>query len=153
MPIIAAVIIAFAVLAYAGYMIYTMVSASFGAAIGAGAVLLCAVLIIALIIIFTKRYYRVHGKTVDKQRLLEDSLSDGGSIQLIPNDKSGLIKRAQQADLAFIFADILHAQTQGDKIVQLQLRGASEPVRLSFDQATTAELWVKRLQMAAEQKL
>lgn len=153
MPIIAAVIIAFAAASYAGYMIYTMVSASFGPTIGAGAVLLCAVLIIALVFIITKRYYRLHGKTVDKQRVVEDALSDGGSIQLVPTDKSGVIKRAQQTDLSFIFADIQQVQIQGDKTVQLQLRGINETISLNFSQAATAELWIKRLQMAAEQKL
>lgn len=153
MPIIAAVIIALAALAYAGYMIYTLVAAQFGAAMGGGAVLLSAAIGVALISLAVKRYYRLHGKTVDKQRVLNDALRDDGSIQIEPNNKSGVIKRAQQADLAFIFADIQHVQIQGDKTVQLQLRGATEPINLSFDQAATATLWVKRLQMAAEQKL
>lgn len=152
MPIIAAVIIAVAALAYAGYFIYTFVAAQFGPAMGGGAVVISAAIIIAIIVIAVNRYYRLHGKTVDKQRVLEDALSDG-SIQLEPNDKSGVIKRAQQTDLPFIFADIQQVQAQGDKGIQLQLRDANEPINLSFTQAATAGLWVKRLQMAAEQKL
>lgn len=144
MPIIAAVIIAVAALAYAGYFIYTFVAAQFGPAMGGGAVVICAAVGIALIVIAVNRYYRLHGKTVNKQRVLEDALSDG-SIQIEPNDKSGVIKRAQQADLSFIFADIQQVQAQGDKTVQLQLRGTTEPITLRFEQAATASIWVKRL--------
>lgn len=153
MPIIAAVIIALAALAYAGYMIYTLVAVQFGAAMGGGAVLLSVAIGVALISFAVKRYYRLHGKTVGKQRLLNDALSNNGAIQIEPNNKSGVIKRPQQPDLAFIFADIQHVQIQGDKTVLLQLRGSTEPINLVFDQAATATLWVKRLQMAAEQKL
>lgn len=152
MPIIAAVIIVFAALAYAGYFIYTFVATQFGPAMGGGAVAISATIIIALIAVAVKRYYRLHGKTVNKQRILKDTLSDG-SIQIEPNDKNGVIKRAQQADLPFIFADIQQVQAQGDKTVQLQLRGTAEPITLNFNEAATAALWVKRLQMAAEQKL
>lgn len=152
MPIIAVFIAALAGLSYAGYWIYTTVALRFGAAIGWSAVLCAAALIVLLITLRVKRYYRLHGKTVNKQRILKGTLSDG-SIQIEPNDKNGVIKRAQQADLSFIFADIQLVQARGDKTVQLQLRGTAEPITLSFNEAAMATLWVKRLQMAAEQKL
>lgn len=152
MPIIAAVIIAFAALVYAGYLIYTFVAAQFGPAMGGGAVVITAAILITLIVIAVNRYYRLHGKTINKQRILEDALSDG-SIQIEPNDKSGVIKRTSLPDLPFIFADIQQVQSQGDNTIELQLRGTTEPTQLRFTEAATATLWVKRLQMAAEQKL
>ena len=154
MPIIAAVIIVFAALAYAGYFIYTFVATQFGPAMGGGAVAISAAIVIALIAIAVKRYYHLHGKTVNKQRILEEKLvNNSGSIRLEPNQKSGVIQIDQQPALPFIFADIQQVQAQGDKTVQLQLRGTAEPITLNFNEAATAALWVKRLQMAAEQKL
>lgn len=152
MPIIAAFIVILAVLVYGSYLIYNVVAASFGSAMGMGAVVLCAVIIIAIVVIAVQRYYRLHGKTVDKNRLLTASLQNG-SIQLDPNSKSGLIKRNAETDISFIFADIQQVQAQGDSTVLLQLRGYSDPTALAFSQNAEAALWIKRLGMAAKQTL
>lgn len=154
MPIIAALIAAIAGSAYAGYWIFNLVASRLGSAMGYGAVVLVAALIVFLIAFGVRRYYRLHGKTVNKERVLRESLSNNnGSIQLEPNHKSGVIQLSQQPELRFIFADIKQVQLNSTKEVTLQLRDSKNPINLAFNKETTAKLWVKRLLLAAEQKL
>lgn len=150
MPIIAVFFIVLAALSYGQYQIYTIVSAHFGPIWGYGAVVLAAAILIYLIFFAFQRYQRLHGKNINKKRVLHQTLSTG-FIELEPNQKSGSLQTADY-NLHFIFADIQHITQQGETIT-LQLRDIATPIPLVFDQVSTAKLWRKRLKLAIEQKL
>lgn len=149
-PIIAAFFIIIAALSYAGYKVYTLVATQFGAIWGFSAVLLAAAVLIYLVFFWFQRDQRLHGKSINKKRVLHQTLSNG-VIELEPNHKSGLLQTTDY-NLHFIFADIQQVMQQ-DQTLLLQLRDVERPIELVFDQANTAKLWLKRLQLATQQKL
>lgn len=150
MPIIAALLIALGGLGYAGYKIYDFVALHLSPIWGYGAVLLTIIILISMVFFCFQRYQRLHGKSINKNRILHETLSDG-AIELEPNHKRGWLQTADH-HLHFIFADIQQI-TKKDQILLLQLRDVAQPIKLAFNQENTAKLWLKRLQLATEQKL
>lgn len=150
MPIIAAFFIILVTLGYAAHWIYEYVAMQFGAFWGTSAVICSAAIIIGVIFYYMKRHQRLHGRKINKERILRNAV-DRGYIELEPEHKRGSI-HLESNSFFFIFADIQHIQ-QHTYSLHLQLRDVPQPLALCFATPSTANLWHKRLRLAAEQRL
>jgi len=142
-------------LIYGAVRLYIVVAAAFGPLAGTSAVLLAIALLVALIASVVRRYRRIHGTTVNGERIL---LLDGawGSLRVDAEHKHGLLT-LHEARSRFIFADIAGAEPaseDGAWTLALRLEHNAQPLwRIPMPSRKEARRWAKIFTLAAAQKL
>ncbi|MGO4307435.1 hypothetical protein [Cupriavidus sp. RAF12] len=155
MPLILAGLALIAAFVYGVVKMYQKVAAAFGVVAGAAAVIALLAALTALGMMALRRYQAVHGKRIQRERILSLS-GDWGSLRVDAERKNGVLEMDGQR-IVMIFADIAQAravrQESGWTVALTLDHHAQADWTIPVKDAGTARRWAKIFTLAAAQKL
>lgn len=155
LPILVAIPVLFGLIIFGEFRLYLWIANQFGWLAGVASVSATLLLACLMIMAAVRRYQRIHGKTVNRRRILTLS-GPWGELTLDANEKRGdLVLQGKTA--SFIFADITDVQTSvidGQALLRLQLaHTVTDNWAIPMENVAQSRRWHKILRYAALQRL